>query len=138
MKRFHSIGWLAFLLAGVACGADWVDRAQVTHPSGNLAFAVRWNPDTGLRLRVASPEPSRSIVFDLNRQAPRIHGSSEDAVPRLLIDGAQFNPEALPTNALEMVAVTIKFRQETWSVYVADRPVAVLSAPFLPPVTVSA
>ncbi len=137
MKRFHMIGWFAFLLAGVVLGGEWTERAQVTQPAGNLAFAVRWDPGAGLHLRVASPQSGRSIAFDLNRQAPQVHVTPDDAACRLAVDGAQFNPEALPTNTLDAVEVVVKFRQETWSVYVADRPVAVLSAPFATPVAVS-
>lgn len=137
MKRILTIGWLAVLATGMAWGGEWTERAQVVPQAGNLTFAVRWNPDTGLRLSVASPQSSRAVIFDLNRQSPQVHGSPDDAVPQFLIDGAQFNPEALPAHALNTVDVTIKFRQETWSVYVANRPVAVLSAPFPPPVRVS-
>lgn len=110
---------------------------MVTHPAGNLTFRVRWDPERGLPLRMAIPKADRAVVIELDRKAPRLRSEPPEAAAPLWIEGAQFNVDALPTQRLAAVEVVVKFRQETWSVYIADRPVAVLPVPFLPPATVA-
>ncbi len=136
-ERVRVVVFLALGIAMSASGAGWVERSSVTHPAGNLTFAVRWEPSEGLRLRIAPPRSPATVTIDLDRQSPQVRCTPGDAFSEEFIEGAQFNTEALPTRRLEAVEVVVKFRQETWSIYVGNRPIAVMPAPFLPPAVVS-
>ena len=120
-----------------AQAGNWADRATVTHPSGNLAFTVRWDPEAGLPLRIAATNSGQAVTVDLNRSAPRLRCEPADALASVLADAAQFNVQALPTQRLDAVDAVIKFRAESWSIYLGDRPVAVLPVPFALPAVVS-
>ena len=121
------------LLAWSATQEGWIERSRIAHPAGNLAFEARWDPEPGLQLRIARTNGLNAVLFDLNRKAPALRYEPDDAFPAILLEGAQFNPDALPTNRVEAVKVVLKFRQETWSVYIGNRLAAVIPAPFLPP-----
>jgi len=126
-----------FFLAAICatCGADeWVERAVPTYPIGNLSLAARWNPEDGIRLKIAEKTSNRSVVFELDSRKGRVRLYPEEAFPPAIDASSQFQLDALPGTDVKRVLVTMKFRQETWAVYVNDRPVCTLTAPFLPPV----
>ena len=128
---------LAPLLTWSATRETWIERSRVTQPAGNLAFEARWETETGLQLRIAPTNENGAVLLDLNRKAPALRYEPEEAFPPILLGGAQFNPEALPTNRAEAIQVVLKFRQETWSVYIGDRLAAAMPAPFSPPAIVA-
>jgi hypothetical protein len=137
MKHFAIVvSLLAPLLAAAAIQPDWTERARVAHPCGNLSLSSRWDPLTGLQLRLTPTNNAGAVILDLSRQASSVRFEPDDAYDPILLAGAQFNPEALPAQPLAAAEVVVKFRQETWSVYLQNRPVAVLPAPFLPPAIV--
>ena len=137
MKRIILAFFCAPLLAWSATRDAWVERSRVAHPAGNLTFEASWDPSPGLQLRIAPTNGPNAVWIELNRQTPAIRYEPEHAFPSILIEGAQFNPDALPTNRVEAVKVVLKFRPETWSVYVGNRLAAMMPAPFPPPATVS-
>ena len=137
MKLLTTFFLIVPVLAWSAGGAEWSERTRVLNPSGNLTLAVRWDGATGVRLRLTPTNSPNAVVLELNRKTPLVRFEPKDGYPQVLLDGAQFNPEALPTQNMASVQAVIKFRQETWSVYIGNRPIAVLPAPFLPPAIVA-
>lgn len=138
MKRLTiiSLFLFAYLLSCSAERPDWSERARVMHPSGNLTLTARWNADNGLRLRFTPTNSINSVILNLNPNKPSIQFEPNDSYPQVIINGSQFNLDTFPTCNRESVQVTIKFRQETWSLYIDNRPIIVLPAPFHPPAIV--
>ena len=112
---------------------DWIQRADISHPIGNLAFRTQYRPADGLHFKIVSGDSKKSVVISLNRKKGDIRLAPEKAFSPAVIQGSQFHLDALPTNQLDNIEVILKFRPELWAVYVQDRPVAVVPRPFLPP-----
>ncbi|MEI6788431.1 MAG: hypothetical protein WCL49_08135, partial [bacterium] len=138
MKRLTiiSLFLFAYLPSYATERTEWSERARVMHPSGNLTLTARWNADNGLRLRLTPTNSINSVILNLNPKKPFIQFEPKDCYPQVPLDVSQFNLDTFPTGNRESIPVTIKFRQETWSIYIGDRPIIVLPAPFHPPAIV--
>ncbi|MFO7869984.1 MAG: hypothetical protein R6V03_00945 [Kiritimatiellia bacterium] len=142
--RYIVIAW--FVLAGAAAGevkyteVYRIEKKSLTteHRSGNLEFQFRWSPARGLHLKMV-PVGSRSCVkLSLTPEDGELTLEPEEDFPLSVLSGSQFDLPALPDGEVENAAAVLKFRPETWAVYVEGSPVALFPAPFVPPVTVSA
>ncbi len=109
---------------------DWASCHTVEHAAGNLFFSAPWQPERGLRLRVAAN--GRQVTLDLN-----VGGLNLDGVTARERDLARFQADALPSESVGEVEWTLKFRDQGWYVYGDDRLVLDLPAPFSPPALVS-
>lgn len=137
MKRILLASCVAPLLAWSAIPGVWSERARFTHPTGNLSFETRWDPEAGLQLQLARTNAPGTVLIHLNRRSPEVRLSPVGAFPATLAEGARFNLDALPTNRLDSVNVILKLRQEGWSVYIGNRLAVSLSVPFPPPAILS-
>ncbi|OGV78561.1 MAG: hypothetical protein A3K19_31990 [Lentisphaerae bacterium RIFOXYB12_FULL_65_16] len=121
---------------GTAAATDgWTSLCYLRKPEGNLSTAVRWNPDTGVRLRIEKRETGESVVFDISgtRFAATLSQGDEatrSAAALRVHLGSWFQR---PTRS---AALLIKFRESEWAVYVENQLVGRIAAPFLPPATV--
>ena len=116
-----------------ATSENWTRRAEIGHPIGNLSFSTPWRPATGLHLKITSQDSLRSVIIVLRRDEGDIALSPEKAFRSAVVKSSQFDTGALPTNELSSALVVLKFRPETWVVYIENNPVAVVPTPFLPP-----
>lgn len=125
-------------MLSAAAAADWVDRATVSRPRGNLYLPTRWDPDSGLRLRFA-PEggAETNVVLTLTPRDAGLTFTPEDAFASAVRANLQTHQAALPAKSCEVVDVLVKFRPEGWIVYIERRPVLSCSRLLDVPVTVS-
>lgn len=134
MKRVLTV---VLVVAFARMGAgEWTELKTIRHPIGNLMFHARWSSAVGLKLKVSPPGSEAAVTLDLQPRDPSVSVSPAGAFPEACVASAQFNPEAFPGSERESVAVVLKFRLTEWVVYVDERPVAILPAPFLPPAAV--
>ena len=134
MKFRWIMPWLLVFLQGPSLYAgDWPVRGEIQAPVGNLAFTTRWVPAEGIHLRVGGKQTSAVLLLQFNRKegwARVLPGANAAPVD---CERAQFTLAALPTNTLPDAEVLIKFRPESWTVYLENRPVVILPAPFQEP-----
>ena len=125
----------AILIAGrlAAAPGEWIKREEIPAAPGNLTLATRWQPDRGLHLRLSPPGSQAAVLLDLDHAEGRVTLLPPGSFPESVIEGSQFNLEALPVEPRDHVELLLKFRPEAWGLYIGDRPVAILPPPFLPP-----
>ncbi len=118
--------------SGVA--EDWIFRHEIASSRGRLYFRSAWNPMRSLRLKLSCATDGRSVLLELHRQTASIRPEPEKAFPAELVESTQFNVSALPDRVLESARLVFTCHPQMWVVYVEDRPVVSLPAPFHPPV----
>ncbi|OGV64736.1 MAG: hypothetical protein A2498_13530 [Lentisphaerae bacterium RIFOXYC12_FULL_60_16] len=133
---------LAVLFQGfvplVSARETWREIATPRYPTGNLEFPVDWTPARGLSLRILEAGSDRMVQFDIRPDRGAIRVSPEKTFPPALEASSQFQLEALPDKPASGATLLVKFRPANWSLYLAGRPIAVIPAPFQPPLTVQA
>ena len=118
--------------------AGWIQRGDITHPSGNLSLHQKWDPAQGLQFHFHTMDEKQGLGFELKPGNARLVPLGEHPLPAAVTDCADLYAVRLPTGALERVAVVVKARPEDWTVYVANRPVASFPPPFALPARLSA
>ena len=126
-------------LLALAAGAreDFAPCSGVIESDGNLSFPVRWNPGSGLHLRVASADSNRVVELSFRRQNFAIRVAPDEGSGARLAEARQYKPGGLPEEAATNLPVVLKFRQENWSLYADGRFVATLPPALEPPFVVS-
>lgn len=120
--------------AGPTGDVKWAERRQVYSISGNLSFRSTWNPETGLRLQLASHDRSKVVDLTVTRNRAGLVLTPDAAFPPTVKAATQFDSQQLPLVPRESVEVIIKLRPDAWRVYVENKQVAAFPAPFLPPI----
>ena len=135
--------WVSSVLLGLlsaSAGANttgWVERAQVKHEQGNLAFTVRWDPAEGSHVRLMQPDTGASAFLDLSRGGGVYRVSARSNATAVIRPEARFFASALPTNPVPSVKAILKFRPTAWLLYYDDRLAAMVPPAFAPPATFS-
>jgi len=110
--------------------------ANLRKPQGNLTFAARWRPERGVTMIVREKAtPSRQAILRVTRgeaEARRAASSAPNA-PWQPLEPVFVRLGNLPKAAEKSVRILVKFRPEDWQVYVNERFVCKIPAPFSPP-----
>ncbi len=127
----------AAAVPGRAGTNDWVTRAEVRHPCGNLTLTSPWDPSAGLHLRVTSLPGGSDAVIDIRKSGGRfsVLGGAAGAVTPTA--EARYWLDALPAQRSTNASFVLKFRPESWSLYCAGKLIALLPVPFAPPALVA-
>jgi hypothetical protein len=110
--------------------------AVPNHP-GNLYYSVKWRVKEGLNIGLTNAKTGESILISFDGQKAIMGEGSQKGRSRSVRDSFQRDLSALPTVDKDKVELTIKFRPETWRVYLDNRPLCSLRPPFPLSVTVS-
>ena len=115
---------------------EWEPVTLLRKPQGNLTMSARWDPDRGVRLVVEERASGKCVLveasatgFDVRRLGPGWGAGASFSAPHAY-------PENAPQRPLGTVAVLLKFRHSDWSLYVENRLLGRVSAPFAPPAVV--
>lgn len=106
------------------------------HP-GNLYYNVRWRVKEGLNIGLLNEESGKAILITIDGKKAIVGGDLQKEQARLVRGSFQRHLVSLPTADRDSVELTIKFRPETWRVYLDNRPVCSFRPPFSMPVTVT-
>lgn len=116
---------------------NWTTRVTVDHQACNVSCMTKWDPAIGLHIKISSKDGAKSLTISLTPKEGKLTLEPKHKFPPSMIAGAQFNPQALPSNAMAQAELVIKFRAEIVAVYIENRPVAVFPMPFPVPATVA-
>lgn len=135
MKAYQGLilAGCGLLAATLVPAADWPVRSPIKSPAGNLVFATRWVPSEGLRLSITTTNSAAALELQFDRKSGRAQLLAGTNAPAGCFDRAQFMLAALPTNTLGNARALIKFRPETWLIYLEDRLVVSMPTPFPAP-----
>ena len=128
------------VMAAVATGLSaeqWVERGKITHHAGNLKLHARWNPTAGLRLRITPESRPGQLLVGLYPGKGLVRALPGNAFRDNLVEESRFNAAALPDRRRDSVGLVLKVRPEEWTLYLEDRPVVTLPAPFEGPATLA-
>lgn len=115
----------------------WLAAVRVRKPEGNLEFPVRWFPDDGVSLLVRSRDTRATwTLLTLDREGLAVRlGDSANAEGRELTAVRIWDADVAREPHGE-IAVTLKFREHEWIVYLGGQLFASVAAPFSPPAEV--
>ncbi|MBN2451935.1 MAG: hypothetical protein JXR77_16225, partial [Lentisphaeria bacterium] len=137
LARYSAVVGLLCCLA--PAGADelpgWEALLYCRKPEGNLHLAPRWYPDRGFRWAVVSRTEPRGVVLTLHAGGMAAEylpgrGNGNGAIP------IRFYPNDGLARVRSRAELTLKFRENDWSLYLGDALVARLQAPFQLPADV--
>ena len=129
---------LAALSPAYAAEEGWIQRGDITHPSGNLSLYQKWDPARGLQLGFRAADGQQGLALDLKPGGATVGALGENSLSPNVTDTSDLYANRLPTTTRERVPLVVKVRPEAWTVYVANRPVASFPPPFPLPATLSA
>ena len=124
--------------AAVADG-EWTRLAYLRKPEGNLTFTTRWVPGGTVHLMVRERGSGRQVLLQLGSGNVfawlRQEGQTRNG------DWERLEPVArrlanAPQEPIRHARFLVKFRRDDWQVYVEQRLLCKLPAPFSPPTTV--
>ena len=128
---------LTFLAVTCLANEDWVERRDIYNLTGNLSFGTKWDAEKGAHFKISHGGADKAITFNINPKKINIRLTPKSAYSSDILDKCQLNTASLPTNNLERAEIVLKFRRRIWTLYVENRPVAILPVPFVPPLVLS-
>lgn len=133
---FIGVHWVRSSAPRPVPDKDWEQRYDVTDPIGNLYLDTAWDPGTGVFLKFANAQQTKALVVQLHERDRGVWPTPAEAFPPFFAQSVQYQTEALGATATDHAEITVKFRAADWLIYLDNRLVVRMPAPWTPPATV--